>query len=169
MEEANELIQRQREEIERLNQELVVARGQAAALAPGPAAAPAPGPDAVPLPAEVEIEDYRIREAILRSVPKFQDNGTLLFRDHEVMVYKFLMCRHNIVRTDKFKKAILLESLAGKAVSRIWDNPLIQECYRSGTFDQFAALIRETFCSDSEAMLVHSCWITRTVCKSNQD
>ena len=141
MEEANELIQRQREEIEQLNHELVVARGQAAALAPGPAAAPAPGPDAVPLPAEVEIEDYRTREAILRSVPKFQDNGTLLFRDHEVMVYKFLMCRRNIVRTDKFKKAILLESLAGKAVSRIWDNQLIQECYRSGTFDQFAALI----------------------------
>jgi len=141
MEEANELIQRQREKIEQLNHELVVARGQAAALAPGPAAAPAPGPDVVPLPAEVEIEDYWTREAILRSVPKFLDNGTLLFRDHEVMVYKFLMCRRNIVRTDKFKKTILLESLEGKAVSRIWDNPLIEECYRSGTFDQFAALI----------------------------
>ena len=141
MEEANELIQRQREEIERLNQEFVVAHGQAAAPAPGPAVAPAPGPDVVPLPAEVEIEDYWTREAILRSVPKFLDNGTLLFRDHEVMVYKFLMCRRNIVRTDKFKKTILLESLEGKAVSRIWDNPLIEECYRSGTFDQFAALI----------------------------
>ena len=141
MEEANELIQRQREEIERLNQEFVVAHGQAAAPAPGPAVAPAPGPDVVPLPAEVEIEDYWTREAILRSVPKFLDNGTLLFRDHEVMVYKFLMCQRNIVRTDKFKKTILLESLEGKAVSRIWDNPLIEECYRSGTFDQFAALI----------------------------
>ena len=124
-------------------------------MARGQAAAPAPGPDAVPLPAEVEIEDYRTREAILRSVSKFLDNGTLLFKDHKVMVYKFLMCRRNIVRTDEFKKTILLESLAGIAVSRIRDNPPIEECYRSGTFDQFSALIQEAFCPDSESMLVH--------------
>ena len=51
---------------------------------------------------------------------------------------------------------ILLESLAGKAVSRIRDNAPIEDCYRHGMFDHFQVMIREVFCPDNEARLVRS-------------
>ena len=43
MEEANDVVQRLREEVDRLNQELAAIRGQGAAQTPGPEAAAAPG------------------------------------------------------------------------------------------------------------------------------
>jgi len=139
-----EVLQRQQEEIQRLQQELEAVRRRA----------PVPGPEAVPLPPDGE--DYKLREAILRSVPKFFDDGHSLFRDHEVAVQKFLLCRTAVVQGDNFKKTILLESLAGKAVSRIRDNTTVDECYRNGTYEQFSDVIRELFCPDSESMLVRS-------------
>ena len=148
MEELREVNQRLREEVDRLNQELA-ARG----AAPAPGAAP-------PLPNE-EI-DFRTRESILRSVPRFLDNGSILYRDHEVSISKFLMCRTDVVRTDRMKKTILMESIQGKAVSRIKDNAPINECFRDGTFDQFSALIREVFCPDNESILIRSEFITYT-------
>ena len=107
MEELREVNQRLREEVDRLNLELA-ARG----------AAPAPG---AALPPPNEELDFRTRESILRSVPRFLDNGSILYRDHEVNISKFLMCRTDVVRTDRMKKTILMESIAGKAVSRIRD------------------------------------------------
>ena len=154
MEEANDVVQRLREEVDRLNQELAAARGQGAAQAPGQDAAPAP--EGVPLPPEGEIQNFRTRVAILRSVPRFLDNGTMLYHDHEVMLAKFLLCPADMVRTEHMKKTILLESLAGKAVSRIRDNAPIEDCYQNGTFYQFSVMIREVFCPDNEAILVRS-------------
>ena len=141
MEELNEINRRLREEVERLNQELAARR-----------AAPPPN----------EELDFRTRESILRSVPRFRDDGSLLYRDHEVNISKFLMCRTDVVRTDKLKKTILMESIAGKAVSRIKDNAPITECFRDGTFDQFSALIREVFCPDNESILIRSEFIAYT-------
>ena len=92
MEEMNEVNQRLREEVDRLNQELA-ARGAAQALGQGAA----PAPEGVPLPPDGEI-DFRTRETILRSVPRFLDNGTVLYRDHEVMMSKFLLCRADVVQ-----------------------------------------------------------------------
>ena len=139
-----EVLQRQQEEIQRLRQELEAVSRRV----------PVPGPEAVPLPPDGE--DYKLREAILRSVPKFFDDGKSLFRDHEIAVQKFLLCRTAVVQGDEFKKTILLESLAGKAVGRIRDNSTVDECYRSGTYEQFSAIIRELFCPDSESMLVRT-------------
>ena len=118
-------------------------------------------PEGVPLPPNGEI-DFRTRETILRSLPRFLDNGTVLYRDHKVMLYKFLLCRADVVQTDHLKKTILLESLADRAVSRIRDNAPIEDCYRNGTFDQFSVLIREVFCPDNESILVHSKFIAYT-------
>ena len=139
-----EVIHRQQEEIQHLQQKLEAVRRRV----------PVPGPEAVPLPPDGD--DYKLREAILRSVPKFLDDGHCLYRDHEVAVRKFLLCRTAVVQGDNFKKTILLESLAGKAVSRIRDNTTMDECYRSGTYEQFSDVIRELFCQDSESMLVCS-------------
>ena len=148
MEELREMNQRLREEVDRLNQELA-ARGAA------------PAPEVVPPPPNEEV-DFKTREAILRSVPRFLDNGSMLYRDHEVNISKFLMCRTDVVQTDRLKKTILMESIAGKAVSRIRDNAPIEDCFRDGTFDQFAALIREVFCPDNESILIRSEFITYT-------
>ena len=142
MEELNVINQRLREEVDRLNQELAARR-------------------AAPPPPNEEL-DFRTRESILRSVPRFRDDGSLLYRDHEVNISKFLMCRTDVVRTDKLKKTILMESIAGKAVSRIKDNAPITECFRDGTFDQFSALIREVFCPDNESILIRSEFIAYT-------
>ena len=142
MEELNEINRRLREEVDRLNQELAARR-------------------AAPPPPNEEL-DFRTRESILRSVPRFRDDGSLLYRDHEVNITKFLMCRTDVVRTDKLKKTILMESIAGKAVSRIKDNAPINECFRDGTFDQFSALIREVFCPDNESILIRSEFIAYT-------
>ena len=141
-----EVIQHQQDEIQCLQQELEAVHRHV----------PAPGPEAVTLPQDGDVEDYRIREAILRSVPKFLDDGKLLYCDHEVAVQKFLLCRIAVVQSDNFKKTILLESLAGKAVSRIRDNAAVDECYWNRTYEQFLDVVRELFCPDSESMLVCS-------------
>ena len=148
MEELREMNQRLREEVDRLNMDLA-ARGAA------------PAPEVVPPPPNEEV-DFKTREAILRSVPRFLDNGSMLYRDHEVNISKFLMCHTDVVRTNRLKKTILMESIAGRAVSRIRDNAPIEDCFRDGTFDQFAALIREVFCPDNESILIRSEFITYT-------
>ena len=89
-----EVIHRQQEEIQHLQQKLEAVRRRV----------PVPGPEAVPLPPDGD--DYKLREAILRSVPKFFDDGHCLFIDHEVAVQKFLLCRTAVVQGDDFKKTI---------------------------------------------------------------
>ena len=78
------------------------------------------------------------------------------------MLSKFLLCRADVVRTEHMKKTILLESLAGRAVSRIRDKVPIEDCYQHGTFDQFQVMIREVFCPDNESILVRSEFIAYT-------
>ena len=79
-----------------------------------------------------------------------------------VTIVLVLLCCTDVVQTDHLKKTILLESLAGRAVSMIRDNAPIEDCYRNGTFDQFSVLIREVFCPDNESILIRSEFIAYT-------
>ena len=131
-------IQRQNNEIHQLQQELQRYQGGGAG---GPV-----NPADVPLPPE----NYRMKEAILRSVPKFEDDGTFLFQDHKCSLGKFITCRQEYIQTDQLKKTIVLESLVGKAVIRIKDNQVIEE----GNYKAFLAAVRKVFNPDSEQILI---------------
>lgn len=72
VEPADQIIARQNDEITRLRQELQ--RYQAQGGQGGSAA----HPDGVPLPPEPTLENFRMKEAILRSVPKYYDDGKIL-------------------------------------------------------------------------------------------
>ena len=68
-------------------------------------------------PAPVEAPDnFQMKEAILYSVPKFGDDGKILFRDHECALSNVLTYRREYIQTESLKKTIVLESLIGRAV-----------------------------------------------------
>ena len=58
----------------------------------------------------------RLEEQVLRSVPKFRDDGTVLFREHISEICKFIETRSHYLYTEKIKKTILWESLVGRAI-----------------------------------------------------
>ena len=62
-----------------------------------------------------------MKEAILHSVPKFGDDGKILFREHEFALSKFLTCRREYIQTESLKKTIVPKSLIGRAVLKIKD------------------------------------------------
>ena len=124
VETAEQVVNRQNEEISCLRQELQ--RYQAQGVQGGPAA----NPDAVPLPPDPPTpESFRMKESILRSVPKFFDDGKVLWRDHEASLIKFVACRKEYIQSDNLKKTVVLESLAGRAITRIKDDPVIEAAY----------------------------------------
>ena len=128
VETAEQVVNRQNEEISRLRQELQrYQQGQ------GVQGGPSADPDTVPLPPDTPTpESFRMKEAILRSVPKFLDDGKVLWRDHEASLIKFVACRKEYITTDSLKKTVVLESLGGRAVTRITGDPVIEAAYENG-------------------------------------
>ena len=62
---------------------------------------------------ENTISEYKMKETILRSVPKFTDGPSELFRNHEASIGTFTETRSEYVNQDSLKKTVLLESLRG--------------------------------------------------------
>ena len=151
VETAEQVVNRQNEEISCLRQELQ--RYQAQGVQGGPAA----NPDAVPLPPDPPTpESFRMKESILRSVPKFFDDGKVLWRDHEASLIKFVACRKEYIQSDNLKKTVVLESLAGRAITRIKDDPVIEAAYESANYQDFCQKIKEVFQPDSERTLIRT-------------
>ena len=99
---------------------------------------------------------YRATEALLRSVPSFSDDNTALFRDHEVTLIRYFRTREAYLVDEVLKKNCLLESLRGRALLRIRENPELDRIYRLGTFVEYLDGIRAVFSPDSEKVLVRS-------------
>ena len=98
----------------------------------------------------------RLEEQVLRSVPKFRDDGTVLFREHLSEIQKFIETRSHYLYTEKIKKTILWESLVGKAIQKVINNIEIKESFRNDDFEQFCGKVRQGFNPDSERGLVRS-------------
>ena len=146
-----EQIQSQSAEIQRLNQELQRLQGGGEGAPPAPAPAPVEAPD-----------NFQMKEAILHSVPKFGDDGKILFRDHECALGKFLTYRREYIQTESLKKTIVLESLIGRAVLRIKDNIAVDESYTNRTYEAFLEAVREVFNLDSERTFIPTEFTTYT-------
>jgi len=99
---------------------------------------------------------YRAIEAVLRSVPSFSDDNTTLFRDHEVTMQRYFLTRAAYLVDEALKKNCLLESLRGRALLRIRENPELDRLYRNGTYDAYLTGIRAVFSPDSEKVLVRT-------------
>ena len=150
VETAEQVVNRQNEEISRLRQEL-----QRYQQAQGVQGGPAANPDAVPLPSDPPTpESFRMKEAILRSVPKFLDDGKVLWRDHKASLIKFVACRKEYITSDSLKKTVVLESLGGRAVTRITGDPVIEAVYETANYQDFCQAVKEVFQPDSERTLI---------------
>ena len=153
VETAEQVVNRQNEEISRLRQELQrYQQGQ------GGQGGPAADPDTVPLPPDQPTpeQSFRMKEAILRSVPKFFDDGKILWRDHEASLIKFVACRKEYITSDSLKKTVVLESLGGRAVTRITGDPVIEEAYEKANYQDFCQAVKEVFQPDSERTLIRT-------------
>ena len=111
---------------------------------------------------------HRATEAILRSVPSFSDEPSTLFRDHEATINRYFRTRATYLVDETLKKNCLLESLRGRALLRIRENPELDRVYLQGTYEEYLSVICSVFQPDSEKVLVRS-EFDQYVQKRNQD
>lgn len=98
----------------------------------------------------------RMEEAILRSVPRWRDDSTVLFREHIAEVDKYISVRSSYLNNDQLCKTVLWESISGRAVHKVINNQDIKESYKNDTYKQFCRSLREAFNPDSERGLVRT-------------
>lgn len=99
---------------------------------------------------------YRATKALLRSVHSFSDDSTALFPNHEVTIQRYFKTCATYLVGETLKKNCLLESLRGRALLRIRENPELDQINQLGTFEEYMNGIRAVFSPDSEKVLVHS-------------
>lgn len=110
---------------------------------------------------------YRTKEQTLRSVPRFSDDGSVNWRDHESAIRKFMMIRREYIGdNDSFKKQILLESIGGTANRRLTENHQVAELYDLGTYEEYKGAVRQAFMPDSERVLLRTEFMAYTQSRS---
>ena len=105
---------------------------------------------------ENTISEYKMKETILRSVPKFTDGPSELFRNHEASIGTFTETRSEYVNQDSLKKTVLLESLRGWALLRIKEVSEISRAFGSGSYQEYLKAICRVFNPDSERSLMRT-------------